>query len=100
VDGKAHAVAAGLPAYRPVFTGDLSSLIVTGLEIDAVTKITDIVAQEDFQTSKTSSEYHSYSNLWVRRIEQLVGLPTEYHLEALAWTMTAGKDWADQCGYR
>jgi hypothetical protein len=88
VDGKSHAVAAGLPFWKTFGAGeDPNSLIVQGLEVDTVTCLTDTMKEEDFRASE---------DIWDRRVQQLFGQPQERDLRTLAWTMTAGKDWADE----
>jgi hypothetical protein len=97
VDGKSHAVAAGLPTDRASSKSEEpGSLCVHGLEIDAVTRVTDVMAQKDFQACEILFASSPGCDLWSRRVDRLLGQPTECRLKALAWTMTAGKDWADE----
>jgi hypothetical protein len=91
VDGRSHAVAAGLPEHSVEFTPKkLGSLMTQGLELDTIVHATDAMAEEDFRNSA------SFSNVWTRRARRIFGQPNQSHLEALCWTMTAGKDWADE----
>lgn len=91
VDGRSHAAAAGLPEHNVEFTPKrLGSLMTQGLELDTIVHATDTMSEEDFRNSA------SFSNLWIRRARGIFGQPNQSHLEALCWTMTAGKDWADE----
>jgi hypothetical protein len=94
VDGKSHAVAAGLPKHNVRFAAKESgSLISQGLELDTVTNVADIMSEEDFQDA---GSHVPTSNMWAQRVQRIFGQHTESDLKALCWTMTAGKDWADE----
>jgi len=94
VDGNSHSVATGLPNHEfKLKHKDPGSLMVKGLEIGTVSNLTDTMSQQDFQTAEV---HGPTSNVWSQRVECLFGQPTESDLKALAWTMTAGKDWADE----
>jgi hypothetical protein len=94
IDGKSHAVAAGLPEHQVGFAPKESgSLMIQGLELDTITNVTDTMSEEDFQNAGL---HVPISNVWIRRVQRIFGQHVESHLEALCWTMTAGKDWADE----
>src|SRR3954463_12361684 len=61
-----------------------------GLELDTISHATDTISEEDFQNAA------SLSNVWIRRAHRIFGQHSQSHLEGLCWTMTAGKDWADE----
>jgi hypothetical protein len=91
VDGRSHAAAAGLPEHKVEFAPkNLGSLMTQGLELDTIARATDTMSEEDFQNAA------SFSNVWIRRAHRIFGQYNQSHLEALCWTMTAGKDWADE----
>ena len=97
VDGKSHKVAAGLSVPDPVYSIKESGfLVVHGLEIDVITRTTEKMAEDDFRLSDVLAKSHANSHLWRRRFDELLNQPIEPHLKALAWAMTAGKDWADE----
>jgi hypothetical protein len=94
VDGKSHAVATGLPEHDVGFASRKPGTLMTqGLELDAITKMTDAMSEEIFQNAGPPVRI---GITWIRRVQGIFGEHIENHLKALCWTMTAGKDWADE----
>lgn len=91
VDGRSHAAASGLPEHNVESAPRKDGILVTqGLGLDEIAQVTDKISEEDFQNAA------SISKIWIKRVHQIFGQQIQSNLEALSWTMTAGKDWADE----